>query len=87
MIKLIMYVVVLGIFFCVVSDAKIGFRPFSFSLQSWRFGIGWMLIVTGMYFIRTQGAKDGFKAGYGKARDQVVSIIQDEYKNQQKNQQ
>lgn len=86
MIKIIFYLLFLVALFLWISDAKIGFRPFTFSVPSWRWGIGWILICLGMSFVKWQGKKDGFKAGYGKARDQIINIIQDEYKNQQNSQ-
>jgi len=64
MVKLILYITFIILFFIYLGSVKITFSPFSIRLETWYRSIGWLLLVIGLGFLFYDQRITGYHEGY-----------------------
>jgi hypothetical protein len=73
--KAAFYIMVFSAIFLYLSDTEITLKPFSIKMESWKYGLGWLLMGCGVTLLLASSYETGVKAGADDVRDKIIIAI------------
>lgn len=78
MMKVIVYLVLLIVFFLYLGHTEISFSPFRIKIIEWYKPLGIIIMTVGFFIYTVGNERESFKDGWTKAKNEIINKITDE---------